>query len=765
MASAQDFLREKFPVLIIDQDLNADNAGGRAIRDIIAVLIENDIEVMTADDFEDGAARIIANPQIGVIVVNHATVAHLPVAQLAEAIQRFRSRYPRVGIFMDSSVSALDELPVELISQLTGFIYKLEDTAAFIAGRLEEALEAYLAKLLPPFFEALVTHTEKHKYSWHTPGHSGGVAFLKSPVGRAFFDFFGETTFRSDLSISVPELGSLLEHTSVVGEAEREAADNFGADRTYFVTNGTSTANKMVWHGSVSRGDIVVADRNCHKSILHSMIMTGAVPVYFRPTRNPYGIIGPIPEAEFTPEAIQKKIDESPLIKNKKQKPRLAVVTNSTYDGLCYNAPAIRTALAKQVEVLHFDEAWYAYARFSPFYEGRYGMAASAKPKPGEPVTFTTHSTHKLLAALSQASMIHVKNNAEGDFSHARFNESYMMHTSTSPQYSIIASCDVASRMMAGGAGRALIEDAIAEAMAFRRKIAKTHQEMKGRGEWFFNAWQPEKIADSKNAKVAPLATIDVDAKDFMLKADAKWHGFKHVTKDHAMLDPIKVTILTPGIDISGKLQAEGIPAALVSRYLWRHGLVVEKTGLYSILVLFSIGITKGKWGSLLAELFRFKELFDRNAPVEQVFPDLAEQHPGSYAGIGIKDLAAKLHKFYKDHNTLKLMEDMYTDLPTPVMLPCDAYDKLVRNEVELVPMDKLAGRIPAVMLVPYPPGIPVIMPGEKFDQPSVLDYLKNCRDLDTQFPGFETEIHGLEIKRDDKGAHYEVCCLKNKKA
>ncbi|AXF17454.1 hypothetical protein CUJ87_24615 [Paraburkholderia caledonica] len=141
--------------------------------------------------------------------------------------------------------------------------------------------------------------------------------------------------FRSDLSVSVPELGSLLEHTSVVGEAEREAALNFGADRTYFVTNGTSTSNNMVWHGCVSRGDVVIVDRNCHRSILHSLIMTGAVPVYFRPTRNPYGIIGLIPAAEFTMEAVQKKIDESPLIADKKSKPRLAVVTNSTHDGLC----------------------------------------------------------------------------------------------------------------------------------------------------------------------------------------------------------------------------------------------------------------------------------------------------------------------------------------------------------------------------------------------------------------------------------------------
>jgi arginine/lysine/ornithine decarboxylase len=761
MPNPPTLLREKFPILIIDQDLHADNAGGRAIREIITELAGHGIKVMTASDFADGGAQILSHPEIGVIVLNQATVSEIPVENLVQAIKRFRSRYPRVGIFLDSSVDVLDKLPVELVAQLTGFIYKLEDTASFIAGRLKESLEAYLDKLLPPFFRELMEHTDKYKYSWHTPGHSGGVAFLKSPVGRAFFDFIGEATFRSDLSVSVPELGSLLEHTSVVGEAEREAAITFGADRTYFVTNGTSTSNKMVWHGSVSRGDVVLVDRNCHKSILHAMIMTGSVPLYFRPTRNRYGIIGPIPEAEFTPKAIQKKIDESPLIQNKKMKPRLAVVTNSTYDGICYNAPAIRAALAHQIEVLHFDEAWFAYARFSPFYENRYGMAASANPQPGEPVTFTTQSTHKLLAALSQSSMIHVKNNAEGDYSHARFNEAFMMHTSTSPQYSIIASCDVASRMMAGGAGRALIEDAIAEAMAFRRKIARTNHEMNDVGDWFFNAWQPEKIVDSKNAKIAPLAPIDVNPKDFMLKADATWHGFKQVTKDHAMLDPIKVTILSPGLDIDGKLQARGIPAGLVTRHLWRHGIVVEKTGLYSFLVLFSIGITKGKWGTLLAELFRFKELYDLNAPLAQVYPELVQQYPDAYTGLGLQDLAARMHAFYEAHSTLRLMEEIYTDLPTPVMLPCDAYDKLVRNEVELVPIDKLAGRVPAVMLVPYPPGIPVIMPGETFDKPAIVDYLANCRDQYAAFPGFETEIHGLEIIRDATEVLYEVCCLK----
>ncbi|XUW89939.1 lysine decarboxylase [Burkholderia sp. M6-3] len=761
MSTSLTFLRAKFPVLIVDQELNAENAGGRAIRDIIDGLTSRGLKVITASDFTDGAARIVSHPEIGVIVMNHSTIAQIPSEDMVRAVKRFRGRYPGVGIFLDSSIDVLETVPVELVAQLTGFIYKLEDTAAFIAGRLEESLDTYLSTLLPPFFKELMEHTEKYKYSWHTPGHSGGVAFLKSPVGRAFFDFFGESTFRSDLSVSVPELGSLLEHTSVVGEAEREAALNFGADRTYFVTNGTSTSNKMVWHGCVSRGDVVIVDRNCHKSILHSLIMTGSIPVYFRPTRNPYGIIGPIPAAEFTVEAVQKKIDESPLIADKKSKPRLAVVTNSTYDGLCYNAVAIRTMLAHQVEVLHFDEAWFAYARFSPFYENRYGMAASANPQAGEPVTFATQSTHKLLAALSQSSMIHVKNNAEGSYSHARFNEAYMMHTSTSPQYSIIASCDVAGRMMAGGAGRALIEDAIAEAVAFRRKIAQTYRTMSENGDWFFGAWQPAQIADSRAAKTGPLAPIDVDREDFVLKAGDSWHGFTHVTPDHSMLDPIKVTVLTPGVDPHGELQAQGIPAALVSRYLWGRGIVVEKTGLYSFLVLFSIGITKGKWGTLLAEMFRFKELYDTNAPLDRVFPDLVKQHPAAYEGVSLKTLAARIHDFYREFGTLKLMGDIYTDLPTQVVLPCDAYDKLVRNEVQMVPLNDLADRIAAVMLVPYPPGIPVIMPGEQFDKPSVLAYLRNCYEQQARFPGFETEIHGLEMVREGDSIRYDVCCVK----
>lgn len=201
----------------------------------------------------------------------------------------------------------------------------------------------------------------------------------------------------------------------------------------------------------VGREDLVLVDRNCHKSILHSIIMTGAIPLYLTPERNELGIIGPIPLSEFSKESIAAKIAASPLARGREPKVKLAVVTNSTYDGLCYNAELIKQTLGDSVEVLHFDEAWYAYAAFHEFYDGRYGMGTSRSEE--GPLVFATHSTHKMLAAFSQASMIHVQDGGTRKLDVARFNEAFMMHISTSPQYGIIASLDVASAMMEGPPG------------------------------------------------------------------------------------------------------------------------------------------------------------------------------------------------------------------------------------------------------------------------------------------------------------------------
>ena len=456
----------KFPVLIVHRDIKADTVAGDRVRAIAQELEQDGFSILSTASSAEG--RIVASTHHGlacILVAAEGAGENKNLLQdMVELIRIARRRAPQLPIFALGEQVTIENAPAEAmidLNQLRGILYLFEDTVPFLARQVARAAHNYLDCLLPPFFKALVQHTAQSNYSWHTPGHGGGVAYRKSPVGQAFHQFFGENTLRSDLSVSVPELGSLLDHTGPLAEAEARAARNFGADHTYFVINGTSTANKIVWHSMVGRDDLVLVDRNCHKSILHSIIMTGAIPLYLCPERNELGIIGPIPLSEFSRESIQAKIDASPLACNREPRGRvpsssgamvkLVVVTNSTYDGLCYNAELIKQSLGNSVEVLHFDEAWYAYAAFHEFYAGRYGMGTERTKD--TPLVFTTHSTHKLLAAFSQASMIHVQDGGARQLDRDRFNEAFMMHISTSPQYGIIASLDVASAMMEGPAG------------------------------------------------------------------------------------------------------------------------------------------------------------------------------------------------------------------------------------------------------------------------------------------------------------------------
>ena len=453
------------------------------------------------------------------------------------------------------------------------------------------------------------------------------MGFLKSPVGHALHAFFGENTLRSDLSISVPELGSLLDHTGPVKAAEAYAAKVFGADHTYFVTNGTSTANKIVWHSMAGRDDLVIVDRNCHKSLLHILIMTGATPIYFTPARNDYGIIGPIGLDQFSPAAIKKKIAASPIARGNKGNVRIAVVTNSTYDGLCYNAEKIKAQVADQVDALHFDEAWYAYAAFHEFYEGRHAMGVPrGHPRADHTLVFATHSTHKLLAAFSQASMIHIQESDKRKIDTTRFNDAFMMHGSTSPHYGIIASLDVSSAMMEGAAGRSIVQETHDEAMNFRHALAAIGKRFKS-ADWWFKVWQPDGLDLDKPPKTA----------DWVLDPKARGMASRASLPTTCMLDPIKVTLLTPGLGKGAKLAKSGIPAAVVTKYLWERGLVVEKTGLYSFLILFSLGITRGKWATMVDALVDFKTDYDRNAPLAKTLPSVAGAK--AYAGWGLRDL------------------------------------------------------------------------------------------------------------------------------
>ena len=748
----------KFPVLIVHRDIKADSVAGERVRGIAAELAQDGFTILSTASAREG--RIVASSQHGLacILVAAEGAGDNPrlLQDVVELIRAARVRAPRLPIFALGEQVTIENAPPEAmaeLNQLRGILYLFEDTVPFLARQVARAARGYLDGLLPPFFRALVQHTAESHYSWHTPGHGGGVAYRKSPVGQAFHQFFGENTLRSDLSVSVPELGSLLDHTGPLAEAERRAARNFGADHTFFVINGTSTANKIVWQAMVGRDDLVLVDRNCHKSVVHALIMTGAIPLYLNPTRNELGIIGPIPLSEFSPQAIAAKIAACPLPLGPEPRVKLAVVTNSTYDGLCYNAELIKRELADSVEVLHFDEAWYAYAAFHEFYAGRYGMDTSRVAGGREPLVFSTHSTHKLLAAFSQASMIHVRDGGQRRLDVARFNEAFMMHTSTSPQYGILASLDVASAMMEGPAGRSLVQETFDEALAFRRAMANLRRNLPA-DDWWFAIWQPADAAED---------SVHIHTGDWLLGPQADWHGFGDLADDYVLLDPVKVTLVMPGLSADGSLAGRGIPAAVVSKFLWERGVVVEKTGLYSLLVLFSLSITKGKWSTLVTELLEFKRLYDANTPLDEALPSVAHADIGRYAGLGLRDLCDQLHGCYRDNRVPRALSRMYSHLPELVLKPAEAYDRLVRGEVEAVSLDALEGRIAAVMLVPYPPGIPLIMPGERFTAASrpIIDYLRFTRRFERDFPGFDSEVHGLQPEPSVEPERYTVDCVR----
>ena len=345
-------------------------------------------------------------------------------------------------------------------------------------------------------------------------------------MGCLFYDFFGANTLKADISISVTELGSLLDHTGPHLEAEEYIARTFNAEQSYLVTNGTSTANKIVGMYSAPAGSTVLIDRNCHKSLCHLLMMSDIVPIYLRPLRNAYGILGGIPQREFTRESIAARVQET----QNATWPVHAVITNSTYDGLLYNTDYIKQTL--EVPSIHFDSAWVPYTNFHPIYDGKSGM--SGERVPGK-VFYETQSTHKLLAAFSQASMIHIK----GDYDESTFNEAYMMHTTTSPHYGIVASMETAAAMLRGNPGRRLINRSVERALHFRREVQRLREESDS---WFFDIWQPEEIDE---------------AQCWPLDPDDNWHGFGQTDRDHMYLDPIKVTILTPGMNELGTLEEE----------------------------------------------------------------------------------------------------------------------------------------------------------------------------------------------------------------
>ena len=761
-------MKFRFPIVIIDEDFRSENTSGLGIRALAQAIETEGFEVLGVTGYGDLSQFAQQQSRASAFILSIDDEEFTPgpdldpaVLDLRHFIAEVRRKNLDVPIYVYGETKTSRHIPNDILRELHGFIHMFEDTPEFVARHIIREAKSYLEGVQPPFFKALLDYAEDGSYSWHCPGHSGGVAFLKSPVGQMFHQFFGENMLRADVCNAVEELGQLLDHDGAIGASERNAARIFNADHCFFVTNGTSTSNKIVWHHTVAPGDVVVVDRNCHKSILHAIIMTGAIPVFLKPTRNHFGIIGPIPQSEFEPDAIRAKVAANPLLKGvdaSKVKPRVLTLTQSTYDGVLYNTETIKGMLDGFIDNLHFDEAWLPHAAFHPFY-GTYHAMGKNRPRPKEAVVYSTQSIHKLLAGISQASHVLVQDSQNTKLDRHLFNEAYLMHTSTSPQYSIIASCDVAAAMMEPPGGTALVEESIAEALDFRRAMRKIDQEYGD--DWWFKVWGPDKLVEEGIG----------EAKDWIIKGESRsaktakngannWHGFGQMATGFNMLDPIKSTIVTPGMDLNGKFAKTGIPASIVTKFLAEHGVIVEKTGLYSFFIMFTIGITKGRWNTLLTALQQFKDDYDKNQPMWRVLPEFCQKYP-KYEKMGLTDLCQHIHAQYAKYDIARLTTEVYLSDLTPAMKPSDAYAHIAHRTTERVEIDHLEGRITVGLVTPYPPGIPLLIPGEVFNK-KIVDYLKFAREFNSQCPGFETDIHGLVEQEDAKGKkRYYADCVK----
>lgn len=741
-----------------------DNPAAKAMQDLTEALQARYFQITAADSLPAASRFFQQSPKFSAIAIfwdaSHPDIKQ----QCTELVQVIRSRNDKVPVFLISEQDISRKINLAVLTEVNEYIYLFAETPNFTANRVYTAAQRYAENLLPPYFNTLKNFTEDGDYYWDCPGHMGGMAYVKHPVGVEFIKFFGENLMRADIGVATAEMGDYLVHAGPSKASEEIAAKLFGADWTLYGVAGSSGSNRIVTQGAVAADEIALVDRNCHKSLNHGLTLSQARPVYLQPSRNGYGLIGPIPAHRLLPESIQGLIDASPLAAGAvSQAPTYAVITNCTYDGFCYKVTEVVKHLGASVPRIHFDEAWYAYAKFHPLYRERFAMDVP-DDLPNRPTIFAVQSTHKMLPALSSASMIHVKRSERAPLEFDDFNEAFMMHGTTSPFYPIIASIDVAVSMMQGEAGRSLLQESIDEAIAFRQAVVRVKQALQqaeGETAWFFDVFQPSSVQDPETGKTyafaeAPIELLGQRSEVWCLRENESWHGFadEDVRGTDCMLDPVKVSITCPGITPQGQHLDLGIPGYIVTKFLDDRRIEIARTGDYTLLILFSVGITKGKWGTLIESLLEFKKLYDNGTPAIEAIPSL-KKAGAKYASLTLKELCSEMHASMHELKLLELMGEAVNTIPTPVLTPAQAYQKVVRHKTEHVKVSEFAGRIAATMLVPYPPGIPMLMPGERLPEGSrgIIGYLRALEQFDKNFPGFEHEIQGVSV--DQHGDHW----------
>ena len=617
-------------------------------------------------------------------------------------------------------------------------------------GVIEQIVASYEALILPPFFKALSDYVGDNNAQFDCPGHQGGQFFAKHPTGRAFYDFFGEHIFRADLCNADVKLGDLLIHEGFAHDAQAHAATVYNADKTYFVLNGTSSANKVVLNALLTPGDIILYDRNNHKSICHGgLVMSGATPIYLETARNPFGSIGGILEHCFDESYIRNLIGEKNPNKAKAERPiRLAVIQLGTYDGTIYNARQVVDKIGHLCDYIFFDSAWVGYEQFIPMMKDCSPLLLELGPN--DPGILVTQSVHKQQAGFSQTSQIHKKDkHIKGQdryVDHKRFNNSFMMHASTSPFYPLFASLDVNAKIHEGELGKQLWRECI-EVGIDARKSVLSHCK-------YLRPLVPP-IVHGKKWEEGNTQDMANDVSYFAFEPNAKWHSFNGCGEGQYFIDPCKFQLITPGINVeTGAYEDFGIHANILANYLRENRIIPEKCDLNTILFLMTPAESKAKMDALVNQLVHFEELIDRNAPMEEVLPSIYYSHIDKYKGYHIRQLCQEMHDFYKDRNVSTLQQRLFSKeyFPEYVMNPQEANFEFQRNKGELVPLDEAEGRIALEGALPYPPGVLCVQPGERWSR-TACDYFLALEEGINQLPGFAPEIQGVYLIEQSDGS------------
>ena len=617
-------------------------------------------------------------------------------------------------------------------------------------GAIEQIVASYEASILPPFFKALSDYVGDNNAQFDCPGHQGGQFFAKHPTGRAFYDFFGEHIFRADLCNADVKLGDLLIHEGYAHDAQAHAAAVYNADKTYFVLNGTSSANKVVLNALLTPGDIILYDRNNHKSICHGgLVMSGATPIYLETARNPFGSIGGILERCFDESYIRTLIGEKDPNKAKADRPiRLAVIQLGTYDGTIYNARQVVDKIGHLCDYIFFDSAWVGYEQFIPMMKACSPLLLELGPN--DPGILVTQSVHKQQAGFSQTSQIHKKDkHIKGQdryVDHKRFNNSFMMHASTSPFYPLFASLDVNAKIHEGELGKQLWRECI-ELGIDARKSVLSHCK-------YLRPLVPP-IVHGKKWEEGNTQEMANDVSYFAFEPNAKWHSFKGYGEGQYFIDPCKFQLITPGINVeTGAYEDFGIHANILANYLRENRIIPEKCDLNTILFLMTPAESKAKMDALVDQLVRFEELIERNAPMEEVLPSIYYSHLDKYKGYRIRQLCQEMHDFYKDRNVSTLQQRLFSKayFPEYVMNPQEANFEFQRNKGEVVALDEVEGRIALEGALPYPPGVLCVQPGERWSR-TACDYFLALEEGINQLPGFAPEIQGVYLIEQPDGS------------